>query len=124
MSDLSARRDTAEVIVVAHGSRATPANQAHLDLCAELAQRSDSAVHPAFLELAEPSLAETLDTVARVTNSVVVLPHFLLPGNHTQRDIPELIAAAREANPDVEFVQLAHVGASPAMIGLVLELLP
>ena len=93
--------DTAAV-VIAHGSRAEAANVAHRAVCDRLAERTDAPVVPAFLELAEPSLADAVDVlVAGGARRVIVLPYFLYPGRHIQRDIPALVDAARQAHPDV-----------------------
>lgn len=100
------------VIVVAHGSRAVDANDLHREICRSVGERIGLDTRPAFLELAEPSIAEAID--AAITDGaarIVIHPMFLLPGNHTLRDIPEAIAAARERHPDAAIELTAHVGA-------------
>jgi sirohydrochlorin ferrochelatase len=110
------------IVVVAHGSRAEAANQAHIGLCAELARRTRLDVRPAFLEIADPSIPDAL--AAAVTDGherVVVLPHFLAPGNHTTVDIPALVAAAASEHPDVGFELLPHTGADPRLVDLLAD---
>jgi len=105
------------LVVIAHGSRAAAANEAHTRLCASLAQRLGRAVEPAFLELAEPDLTSAVGTaIARGAGAVDVLPYFLHPGNHTLRDIPALVAEASAAHPEVEVRQLDLFGADPTLI--------
>lgn len=107
------------VIVLAHGSRADTANEAHVELCATLVERTGRAVRPAFLELASPSFAEAVARLADEGATVVeVLPYFLHPGRHDARDVPALIDAARTAHPDVDFVALPLFGADPGVVDL------
>ncbi len=46
-------------------------------------------------------------------------PHFLAPGNHTIRDIPDLVEAARSRHPEVRIDSGSHTGSDPALPGLV-----
>ena len=106
-------------IVIAHGSRADAANDAHRSVCDALAARSGTTVVPAFLELAEPSLDDAVHRLAeRGTEHVVVLPFFLYPGRHIQRDIPALVDAARSANPGVDIEIGPLFGADPGVVEL------
>jgi sirohydrochlorin ferrochelatase len=107
------------IVVIAHGSRADAANQAHVALCAELARRTGREVRAAFLEIAEPSIPDALTAVAAEGHtSVDVLPHFLAPGNHTTVDIPALVDGAARAHPDVTFELLPYTGADPGLVDL------
>ncbi len=46
-------------------------------------------VEAAFLELGRPSLEEAADLlVARGVRQIVVIPYFLTPGTHLERDLP------------------------------------
>ncbi len=107
-------------MVIAHGSRAAAANEAHLALCAELAERTGREVHAAFLEIASPDIATALaEAVASGHREVQVLPHFLAPGNHTTSDIPALVDAARVAHPEASFEILPHTGDDPGLVTLI-----
>jgi sirohydrochlorin cobaltochelatase len=112
---------TATVVLVAHGSRVPDANDAHRRLAHDLAARTGRTVLAAFLELADPDIPAALDEAAAGAATVVVLPYFLLPGAHTQVDIPALVGDACGRHPGVEFVVLPHVGAVPAVVGLLAE---
>ncbi len=106
------------VILVAHGSRVGEAGVAHRAVCQQLARKlgDDTPVEPAFLELTEPDIPTCIDRV--VTDGaerLVVLPYFLHPGNHTLRDIPATIEAARARHPGVLIEQAAVFGADPAL---------
>ncbi|HNI34613.1 MAG TPA: CbiX/SirB N-terminal domain-containing protein [Microthrixaceae bacterium] len=104
-------------VVVAHGSRNEPANDAHRQLCIDLSAATGTTVVAAFLELATPSLpAAVADLAIGGAIRVAVLPYFLYPGRHIQRDIPALIDEAIAANPTVDVVLGPLFGADPAMI--------
>lgn len=108
--------------MIAHGSRAEAANEAHCELCREVARRTGASVTAAFLELAEPTIPSAIDTViAAGATQVVVSPHFLLPGNHTRRDIPALVDDARARHTGIVIEITDHLGEDPALIDLVTE---
>ena len=113
---------SATVVFVAHGSRAVEANDAHSAAAAALADRTGATVVPAYLELAEPSIPDAI--VAAVDAGaarVVVLPLFLYPGRHVQRDIPQLVAEAQERRPDAAIELLEPFGADPALVGVLAD---
>ena len=106
-------------IVLAHGSRADESTQAHEALCEALATRLGAPVRPAYLELAEPSLDSVIEELALAgSHGVLVVPHFLAPGNHVQRDVPELIERARSAHPDLDIEVTGHLGDEPGLVDL------
>jgi sirohydrochlorin ferrochelatase len=114
------RPDPATVVVlVAHGSRAAAANDAHRLVAAELGERTGRSVVPAFLELAEPSIPDAIDAVAATgAAEVLVLPHFLYPGRHLVEDIPALVGTAARRHPDLTITLLPASGADPALVDL------
>ena len=110
---------TVAVVLVAHGSRASSANQAHLDLAAALDARIEPRVLGAFMELAEPSIGDAIGRAVDAGATVVaVLPYFLHPGRHQQVDIPQLVAEAAETRSGVEVRLLDPFGADPAVLDL------
>jgi sirohydrochlorin ferrochelatase len=105
------------LILLAHGSRAQAAIEAHCDLAVAVADRTGQTVRPAFLEMAQPDLPSTIDAAADDgADHVTVLPHFLGPGNHVGRDIPALVDAARERHPDLPITLADHTGKRPEML--------
>lgn len=110
------------VVVIAHGSRNTEANDAHRTVCLDLAERLGGAVAAAFLELAEPDLATAVDTaVDNGAERVLVVPLFLYPGRHSRTDIPALVAASRERHPTVDIMTGDLFGADPTVVDLLAE---
>ena len=108
------------VVLVAHGSRAPGANEAHVDLARSVSERSGLDVRPAFLELANPTIPEAIDAaVVDGATRVLVQPHFLAPGNHTTRDIPRVVAEARERHRGIRIESGTHLGSDPGLPELV-----
>jgi sirohydrochlorin cobaltochelatase len=86
-----------------HGSR-SPDWRAPFDLLAADYQRRQpqQRVRLAFLELMSPTLPEVLAELAGAGTDVVrIVPLFLAPGAHTRRDLPALVAQARQRWPDL-----------------------
>lgn len=107
------------VVVVAHGSRADQANREFFELCRGWAQQLGRAIAPAFLELAEPSIPACIERImsgAAPPATIVVVPYFLLSGNHSTRDIPGIIDELRGTYPTVSFKVTPYVGAHPAFL--------
>jgi sirohydrochlorin ferrochelatase len=111
-------------VLLGHGSRAPEARQYFLDLAAAVRGPSGSDfVEAAFLELCEPSFPETVAAcVTRGAGRIAVVPVFLHPGRHLQRDVPRLVTEARLAHPGVEVILASHLGAHPAVTPLVADL--
>jgi sirohydrochlorin ferrochelatase len=111
------------LVVVAHGSRAPGTREAHFELAAGLARELGIPSHPGFLEISEPDIPTAIDSaVAGGATRVVLLPYFLHHGNHTQRDIPAFIEAARGRHPRVVFAMTPPLGPDPRLVSLSAEL--
>lgn len=115
------------IILIDHGSRLDAAN-AILDSIAELVRQrgveSDRSliIRVAHMELAEPTLAQAIDSaVAAGATEVVVHPYFLTPGRHVSTDIPMLVEAAREAHPAVSVRVTPPLGVHPLLADIVLS---
>jgi len=121
------------VLLVAHGSRNPLAATEHAQLCEKVQAQANAAqpddktrlrshqiqVRPAYLELAEPSIAEAIDTaVAEGALRVRLLPHFLNSGNHVMRDLPEAVAEAEKKHPEVSIELAEHLGADAGLVSL------
>lgn len=112
------------VVLVAHGSRAEAANDAHRAMSERVATAGGVPVVPAFLELAEPSIGEGIDRAVELgATTVRVIPYFLYPGRHVRDDIPRIVAEAAERHGAAATIELAaHVGDDPRMVQLLAEL--
>lgn len=107
--------DTA-IILFAHGSR-DPAWRLPLD--AVLLQVQSQHVGPcrlAFLELMQPSLADTLaDVTALGCKQVRIMPLFWAAGKHVNRDLVEIVAAFTQTQPEVRVAVAPPLGDSAPM---------
>jgi len=109
-------------VLFAHGSRVETANQAVRDAAAQLAERGDHLVEPAFLELGQPDLAGAIARlVDRGAARIVVIPYFLTLGTHLQRDLPKLVRDSIRAHQDVEFEVTPPLDGHPALLEILLS---
>ncbi len=61
-------------------------------------------VELAFLERMAPSLPEVVDLLAtELCDEIRIVPLFLAPGSHTERDLPALLREALERWPELRF---------------------
>ena len=110
--------DKAALVLFAHGSRdaqwAEPFRAIQRRVAAA---RPDLAVEVAFLEITEPSLA---DTVSRLTAAghtrITIAPLFMARGAHLKRDLAAMIDQFRPAHGGVEFALLPAVGEAEEML--------
>lgn len=113
------------MILVAHGSRRQQSNDEVVELAAKLKKHCHdqyAMVHPGFLELASPSIPESIQIcVDAGATQVTVLPYFLNSGRHVVEDIPHLVDQARAANPGADIKIAQHLGASELMMELLIN---
>ena len=108
---------TTGIIVFAHGSRIEPANQAVRSAAADLARAGDYPnVEAAFLELGHPSLEEAVGLLAtRGVERIVIIPYFLTPGLHLERDLPALVERISNKYNGIQVLVTASLDAHPGM---------
>lgn len=105
------------IVIVDHGSSRLEANRRHEEFVAEWRGTSGyDIVEAAHMELAAPTLADAFDAcVAAGANSVVVVPYFLWPGSHWDRDIPALAAGAAARHRGITYLVTAPLGPHPLL---------
>jgi len=82
-----------------------------------------ASVEAAFLELAEPSVAQALAKLAtKGARQIVVMPYFLAAGAHVTRDIPEMLAEFRNHHPEIHLTMKAHIGSAKGIGQLILDM--
>jgi sirohydrochlorin ferrochelatase len=111
-------------LVIAHGSRNPALVEAHGTICAAIADRvgGEARVAPAYLELTEPSIPDAIDAAAADgATDIVLVPYFLHVGNHTLRDLPEILEAARQRHSGVEIVLAEHLGIDDRLVDLAID---
>jgi sirohydrochlorin cobaltochelatase len=94
---------TRGLILFAHGSRDPNWRKPMEAVAARLTGRSpDLLVTCAFLELDQPDLVTAAGAlVAQGASTLAVVPMFLGVGKHAREDLPLLVAAVRQAHPNV-----------------------
>ncbi len=93
------------LILFAHGAR-DPVWREPVDMLASRLRAAVGAprIAVAFLERMTPTLDEAVaDAVAAGAGRIVIAPLFWAPGGHLRDDVPALLAAQREAHPQVLF---------------------
>jgi len=112
------------VILFAHGSR-DPLWRLPIDAVAlrMLALQPDLPVAVAFLELTEPDLPHTVESLMKQgVAHVRIVPMFLGVGRHAREDLPELVQGLIEAYPQMSFELLPAIGEHPAMTALMADI--
>ncbi len=92
-------------LLIAHGTRDEEGKAAFFQLADEFGKSlPDRLVVPAFLELAQPSIPEAIETcVKKGAREIFVLPLMLFPGRHVNQDIPRQIQEAKARHPQLDF---------------------
>jgi sirohydrochlorin cobaltochelatase len=109
------------ILILGHGSRRPRANAEFEALVARFsARRPAREVGHAYIELAEPLLADGLAAAARAAERVTVLPLFLFAAGHVKGDLPAALAEARRRSPATRFEAAPALGVDPALVALAL----
>ncbi len=105
------------ILVLGHGSRHVRANREFEGLVEALRRRRPGLdVAHAYIELAEPLLADGLFRLASRADRVIVLPLFLFAAGHVKADVPRALTAARAAFPAVRFEVAPALGVDRVMV--------
>ena len=109
------------VVIVDHGSLRAEANMRHEQFVAKWRDHSRyDIVEAAHMEFAQPSIGMAFDScVAAGATGVVILPLFLWPGAHLEKDIPTLVAQAAARHPGVTYAVGPSLGAHPLLSQIV-----
>ncbi|MCC7369049.1 MAG: sirohydrochlorin chelatase [Chloroflexi bacterium] len=107
------------VVLAAHGTR-DPAGAAEARaFAAALAARLGPTLPlwPAFLELTDPPILDTLARLAEAgVRETVVLPLMLFGAGHVKNDVPAALAVARERHPTLTLRYGAPLGVQPELL--------
>ncbi|MEO8367999.1 MAG: CbiX/SirB N-terminal domain-containing protein [Candidatus Solibacter sp.] len=114
---------TTGIIVFAHGSRIEAANQAVRSAAGDLARSGGfPLVEAAFLELGRPSLEEAAaQLVERGIDRLVILPYFLTPGMHLERDLPVLVNNITSKFSDLDVVVTPSLDGHPGLVDVLAD---
>ncbi|MCF8010825.1 MAG: sirohydrochlorin cobaltochelatase [Clostridiales bacterium] len=111
------------ILLLGHGSRREEANQLIIDIAEQVKERYGEGLYEVgYLSFGEPSLGEAVENlIAAGANRIVVVPIFLVTGNHIKRDIPSKLLLQKTSNPNVEFVMAGHMGADPRIADIIID---
>jgi sirohydrochlorin ferrochelatase len=111
------------LLLIAHGSRQAEANADLHHVVAELRRRGAyPIVEPAFLELAEPTIAQAARCcVEGGADRVILLPYFLSAGVHVQEDLRDQRRRLAQEYPQAAFRLGQPLGRHPLLCDVVLE---
>ncbi len=111
------------ILLLGHGSRREEANQVILDICELVKEKyGDGLYEVGYLSFGEPNLAEAVENlIAAGAQKIIVVPIFLVTGNHIKRDIPSRLLLQKTTHPEVQFVLAGHIGADPRMADIIMD---
>lgn len=108
------------ILLIGHGTRDVAGVREFLTL-AELIKQfaAPIPVEACFLELAEPSIAEGVERLAKAgVRRMLVAPLLLFSAGHHQRDVPDAVNAALAAHPGITTAQLPALNDHPRVLAL------
>lgn len=111
------------IAVFAHGSSVEAANDVVRVAAGAMAQTGGfDLVETAFLDPVKPGLTEAVTRlVDRGARRVVVIPYFLTPGLHLERDLPHLVSQIRALHPDVAIAVTPPLDGHPGLSQILID---
>ena len=91
---------TTGIIVFAHGSRIEPANEAVRKAAAELARTGEH---------------------ARGVHRLVIVPYFLTPGMHLERDLPALVDRISKKHRNIQVLVTESLDGHPGLVQILAD---
>ena len=114
------------LLLVAHGSRREESNEEIRALTALLERQAGerfAQVRCAFLEIAEPSIPDGIETaVSAGASEVVVLPYFLSAGRHVAEDIPAEVQRKQAEHSGIRIRIAPYLGLAGGLPDILLDL--
>ena len=106
------------IVLFAHGSRDPEWARPFESIAAELAKKH--LVRLAYLEIMQPPLADAIASLANAgVQAIRIVPLFFAQGGHVKEDLPRLVAAARNAHPQVKITLEKAIGERPQVIAAI-----
>lgn len=113
------------LIIIAHGSRLKESNEEIIKFTSKIENQADEnyLIRYAFLELAKPSIYDSLKDVVTKDKSynIEILPYFLAEGRHVKEDIPNEVEKFREEFKNVNIKILPHLGKTSGLSDLIVN---
>ena len=104
------------IIMVAHGSKRAHSNEEFIELVQKVRLKNAinfNDVQYAFLELAHPSIATTIEKMCTQNmDEIYIYPYFLNSGKHVVVDIPNIVSTMQENCKNIKIKIIKHFGES------------
>lgn len=111
------------VIILAHGSQGPRAEETLKETASQVREALEGVwVILTFLQFNRPTLAEGIaSAAAEGLGRIIVVPFFLAPGIHVERDIPQELEAVREKYPGMDIRYARALGADSRIAEILLD---
>lgn len=111
------------LVIFAHGSSVTSANEAVMRVTARMAAEGGyELVETAYLEMGQPDLREAVARLAaRGADRIVVIPYFLTLGIHLRRDLPRIVKELAGVHGGVRIDVTEPLDGHPSLVGILLD---
>lgn len=107
------------VLVVGHGSRSKEAQEVFNRVVEGLKNKEENRVEGCFMELCEPNIPETVDSMYKDgVRDIVVVPYFLFSGIHIKEDIPEILRDVKEKYEDLNISMAKPIGYNEILVDI------
>lgn len=115
--------DKTGIVILSHGSKLKQANKAILDIIRTIRKSLKAgAIEPASLQFHQPNLAKTIKKLAdKGFAKIIIVPVFLLNGNHVTRDIPKAIEKEKAKYPGLKIIYTRNVGRDERISMIILD---
>jgi len=110
------------VILIAHGSKRRESNEEFIRLVKKVKEQESRfhVVEFAFLELAQPSIEDSIDKMHQMKmDEVYLYPYFLNSGKHVVVDIPNIAREMQIKIKDMKIEVLKHFGESQSIVTII-----
>ena len=109
------------VILLGHGSIREEANVEVRNMWRMLAEQlPEMDIRGSFVEVAEPTLEQTIGQLAAEhVERIVIVPMFLTRGNHLSNGIPRILEAMRQQYSHMQIDLTRHLGVDPLLAEII-----
>lgn len=111
------------ILLLSHGSRRVEANQEIIDISELIRARDPRGEYQvAFMSNGSPDIGAGIEKLAAAgMERIIVMPLFLVTGNHITLDIPSELEIQKERWPAIQFRMAQHLAGHPGLVDIVLE---
>jgi len=120
-NDIQLKDKECDVLVIGHGSSDRRATEAFI-FTINAIKSSYRNVDYCFLELAEPTIQEGINSVIKKNPRIVlIMPYFLHKGIHIKNDVIKEVKTALKSHTFTNILIADHIGVDDKMVSLILQ---